>query len=52
MVIDADHGETLYDHECFFDHHGLYDVHAARPAGVRPARARCRPAGASATTAR
>ena len=25
VVIDADHGETLYDHECFFDHHGLYD---------------------------
>ena len=26
VVIDADHGETLYDHECFFDHHGLYDA--------------------------
>lgn len=25
IVIDSDHGETLYDHECFFDHHGLYD---------------------------
>lgn len=25
VVIDADHGETLYDHECWFDHHGLYD---------------------------
>jgi arylsulfatase A-like enzyme len=25
VVINADHGETLYDHECFFDHHGLYD---------------------------
>ena len=23
IVIDSDHGETLYDHECFFDHHGL-----------------------------
>jgi len=25
IVFDSDHGETLYDHECWFDHHGLYD---------------------------
>jgi len=25
VVITADHGETLYDHDCYFDHHGLYD---------------------------
>lgn len=25
LVFDADHGETLYDHECFFDHHSIYD---------------------------
>jgi len=25
VVMDSDHGETLYDHDCFFDHHGLYD---------------------------
>ncbi|QHT61553.1 sulfatase-like hydrolase/transferase [Paenibacillus lycopersici] len=25
VVITADHGETLYEHDCFFDHHGLYD---------------------------
>ena len=25
VVIDADHGETLYDHDCFFDHHGIYE---------------------------
>lgn len=25
IVINSDHGETLYDHECFFDHHGLYE---------------------------
>jgi len=25
VVITADHGETLYDHECYFDHHGIYD---------------------------
>ncbi len=25
VVFDADHGETLYDHGCYFDHHGLYE---------------------------
>ena len=25
LVINSDHGETLYDHDCYFDHHGLYD---------------------------
>ena len=25
IVLDSDHGETLYDHECYFDHHGLYE---------------------------
>ncbi|MHB0999612.1 MAG: sulfatase family protein [Armatimonadota bacterium] len=25
VVIDSDHGETLYDHECWFDHHSMYD---------------------------
>ncbi len=25
VVINSDHGETLYDHECYFDHHGMYD---------------------------
>ncbi len=25
VVIDADHGETLADHGCYFDHHGLYE---------------------------
>ncbi len=47
VVINSDHGETLYDHDCFFDHHGLYDqtLHvpliirypAKVPAGVRVA---------------
>ncbi len=45
VVVNSDHGETLYDHECYFDHHGLYDVTlhvpliirypAKVPAGVR-----------------
>jgi arylsulfatase A-like enzyme len=26
VAINADHGETLYDHECWFDHHGIYDT--------------------------
>ncbi len=25
IVIDSDHGETLHDHECWYDHHGIYD---------------------------
>jgi arylsulfatase A-like enzyme len=25
IIINSDHGETLYDHDCYFDHHGLYD---------------------------
>ena len=25
IVLNGDHGETLYDHDCWFDHHGIYD---------------------------
>ena len=25
IVLNGDHGETLYDHELWFDHHGIYD---------------------------
>ena len=25
IILNGDHGETLYDHECWFDHHGIYD---------------------------
>lgn len=25
VVIDSDHGETLYERDCWFDHHGLYE---------------------------
>ncbi|MCL5269159.1 MAG: sulfatase-like hydrolase/transferase [bacterium] len=35
VVINADHGETLYDHECWFDHHGLYDVTLRVPLIIR-----------------
>jgi arylsulfatase A-like enzyme len=26
ILLNGDHGETLYDHECWFDHHGIYDT--------------------------
>jgi arylsulfatase A-like enzyme len=44
VVLNGDHGETLMDHECYFDHHGMYDCtlhvpllmrHPKLPAGVR-----------------
>ncbi|HEX4123478.1 MAG TPA: sulfatase, partial [Tepidisphaeraceae bacterium] len=39
VVLNADHGETLYDHECWYDHHGLYDVTLHVPLIIRyPAR--------------
>jgi arylsulfatase A-like enzyme len=25
VVITSDHGETLADHDCYFDHHSMYD---------------------------
>ena len=25
VIVNADHGETLTEHECYFDHHGMYD---------------------------
>jgi len=46
IVITADHGETLYEHDCYFDHHGLYDCTLVVPLiikypGVVPAGKRC-----------
>lgn len=35
VVLTADHGETLYDHECYFDHHGLYDCTLSVPLIIR-----------------
>ncbi|HEX4214748.1 MAG TPA: sulfatase [Candidatus Dormibacteraeota bacterium] len=35
LVLNGDHGETLYDHECWFDHHGLYDVTLHVPLIIR-----------------
>ena len=25
VVITSDHGETLHDHQCYYDHHGIYE---------------------------
>jgi arylsulfatase A-like enzyme len=44
VVLNGDHGETLMDHHCYFDHHGMYDCtlhvplilrHSKLPRGVR-----------------
>ena len=35
VVLNGDHGETLYDHECWFDHHGIYDVCLKVPLIIR-----------------
>ena len=47
IVVTSDHGETLYDHDCYFDHHGMYDqtLHVPliiRYPGKMPAGARVR----------
>jgi arylsulfatase A-like enzyme len=31
VIITSDHGETLYEHDCYFDHHGLYDCTLSVP---------------------
>lgn len=35
IILNGDHGETLYDHDCYFDHHGLYDPTLYVPLIVR-----------------
>jgi arylsulfatase A-like enzyme len=35
VLFDADHGETLYDHDCYFDHHGLYECTVRIPLMMR-----------------
>ncbi|MCC6169710.1 MAG: sulfatase [Caldilineaceae bacterium] len=35
VVVNGDHGETLYDHECYFDHHGMYDPTLVVPLIIR-----------------
>ena len=35
VILNGDHGETLYDHDCWFDHHGIYDVTLHVPLIIR-----------------
>ena len=35
VVVTADHGETLNEHECWYDHHGLYDSNLVVPLIIR-----------------
>ena len=35
VVINGDHGETLYEHDCYFDHHGLYECTLTVPLIIR-----------------
>jgi arylsulfatase A-like enzyme len=35
VIFTSDHGETLYDHDCYFDHHGLYDCTLTVPLVLR-----------------
>ena len=35
VVLTADHGETMYEHDCFFDHHGLYDSNLFVPFAIK-----------------
>ena len=35
VVITSDHGETLYDHDCFFDHHSINDNTLCVPLIIR-----------------
>ena len=35
IVLTADHGETLYEHDCYFDHHGMYEPTLVVPLVLR-----------------
>ncbi len=35
VIVNGDHGETLYEHECWFDHHGIYDPTLVVPLIIR-----------------
>ena len=35
VVVTADHGETLNEHDCWYDHHGLYDPNLVVPLIIR-----------------
>lgn len=35
VIINGDHGETLDEHECWFDHHGIYETNLVIPLIIR-----------------
>jgi len=35
VVITADHGETLHEHDCYYDHHGMYECTLVVPLVLR-----------------
>jgi arylsulfatase A-like enzyme len=35
VILNGDHGETLYEHECWYDHHGLYESNLVVPLIIR-----------------
>ena len=35
VVLNGDHGETLDEHDCYFDHHGLYECTLHVPLMIR-----------------
>jgi arylsulfatase A-like enzyme len=35
VIVTADHGETMDEHGCYFDHHGLYDANVRIPLIIR-----------------
>lgn len=35
IIVTSDHGETLYEHDCFYDHHGLYECTLTVPLVLR-----------------
>ena len=35
VIVTSDHGETLHDHECWYDHHGLYECALVVPLVLR-----------------
>lgn len=35
VVLNGDHGESLYEHECWYDHHGLYESNLGVPLIIR-----------------
>ena len=35
VAVNGDHGETLYEHDCHYDHHGLYEPTLVVPLIIR-----------------